>query len=93
MRLAVFTVVVLVACANEFVLGAVKDQDATSSAPKTWRETLANLLAPLLELLYILALPLAFVALLCMLFVFAPALALALALMLLISATSRLLRR
>jgi len=97
MKLALFIVVVLVACANELVLGVKKEQDeamsAASFAPAAWRETLANLLAPVLALLYIIALPLAFIALLCMLFVFAPALALALALMLLIPATSRLLRR
>jgi len=97
MKLALFIVVVLVACANELVLGVKKEQDeamsAASSAPGTLRETLANLLAPVLLLLYIVALPLAFIALLCMLFVLAPALALALALRLLIPATSRLLRR
>jgi hypothetical protein len=93
MKGALFTVVILVACANELVLGVIKHQDAPSLASETWRETLANLLAPLLELLYIVALPLAFIALLCMLVVFAPALALALALMLLILATGRLLRR
>jgi hypothetical protein len=97
MKFALFIVVVLVACANELVLGVKKEQDeamsAASSAPETLRETLANLLAPVLALLYIVALPLAFIALLWMLFVFAPALALALSLMLLMPATSRLLRR
>jgi hypothetical protein len=97
MKLALFIVVVLVACANELVLGVKKEQDeamsAASLAPETLRETLANLLAPVLALLYIVALPLAFIALLCMLFVFAPALALAPALMLLMPATNRLLRR
>ena len=97
MKLALFIVVVLVVCANELVLNVKKEQDeamsAASLAPETLRETLANLLAPVLTLLYIVALPLAFIALLCMLFVFARSLALALALMLLIPATTRLLRR
>ena len=97
MKLALFIVVVLVACANELVLGVKREQDeamsAASLAPETLRETLANLLAPVLALLYIVALPLAFIALLRMLFVFAPALALAPALMLLIPAAGRLLRR
>jgi hypothetical protein len=97
MKLAVFIVVVLIACANELVLSVKQEQDeaasAASSAPETLRETLANLLAPVLALLYIVALPLAFIALLCMFLVFAPALALALALMLLLAATGRLLRR
>jgi hypothetical protein len=97
MKLALFIVVILVACANELVLSVKKEQDeamsAASLAPETLREKLANLLAPVLALLYIVALPLAFIALLRLLFVFAPALALALALMLLVPATSRLLRR
>jgi hypothetical protein len=96
MKLALFIVAVLTVCANELVLDVMKEQDATkapSIAPETWREKLANLLAPLLELLYIVALLLAFTALVCTFLVFAPAMALALALMLLIPATGRLLRR
>jgi hypothetical protein len=89
MRLALFTVAVFFACADELVLGVKQEQDeairAPSSGPETLRETLVHLLAPLLELLHIVALPLAFIALLCMVFVFAPTLALALALMLLLS--------
>ena len=95
-RLALFTVIVLIACANELVLGVLKEQDAAktpSTAPESWRETLAHLLAPVLELLYIVFLPLAFIALVCTLCVFAPAQALALVLMLLVPATGWLIRR
>lgn len=90
MKLALFTVAVLTACANELVLSAKKKEDeamnALSAAPETLRETLAHLLAPMLELLYIVALPLAFVALLCALCVFAPRQACALVLLPLIPA-------
>jgi hypothetical protein len=95
MKLAVLTVVVLAVFANELVLGVLKEQDAmkaTSLAPVTWQETLANFLAPVLELLYIIVLPLAFIALLCALCVFASAWALVLVLMLLIAAAGRMLR-
>jgi hypothetical protein len=96
MKVALFIVVVLVACANELVLGVKKQQDEAmnepSAAPETLRETLAHLLAPVLELLYIVALPVAFVALLCMLCIFAPRQALAPALMLLIPAAVWVLR-
>jgi len=68
MKLALFTVAVLAACANELVLSVKKEQDQTMNAPSaspvTFRETLAHLLAPVLELLYIVVLPVAFVALL-----------------------------
>jgi hypothetical protein len=68
MKLALFTVAVLTACANELVLSVKKEQDeamnAPSVTPETLRETLAHLLAPVLELLYLVFLPLAFVALL-----------------------------
>ena len=68
MKVALLTVAVLVACANELVLSVKNEQDqalsARSASPETLRATLANLLAPMLELLYIVVLPLAFVALL-----------------------------
>jgi hypothetical protein len=68
MKLALFTVAVLAACANELVLSVKEEQDqamnAPSASPLTLRETLAQLLAPMLELSYILALPVAFAALL-----------------------------
>jgi hypothetical protein len=90
MKLALFTVTVLTACANELVLGVKKKQDeamnAPSAAPETLLETLAHLLAPMLELLYIVVLPLAFVALLCAFCVFAPRQAFALVLLPLIPA-------
>jgi hypothetical protein len=90
MKLALFTVAVLTACANELVLGVKKKQDeamnAPSTAPETLRETLAHLLAPMLELLYIVVLPLAFVALLYAFCVFAPRQACALVLLPLIPA-------
>src|SRR5215472_6250272 len=91
MKVALLAVAVLTACANELVLSVRKEQDqamsARSASPETLRETLADLLAPVLELLYIVLLPLAFVALLYALCVFAPGQAIALILMLLISAT------
>jgi hypothetical protein len=96
MKLALFIVAILTTCANELVLGVMKDQDAMkapSISPETWRETLAHVLEPVLTLLYVLALPFAFVALLCALCVFAPVQALVLVLLLLISATGWLLRR
>ena len=96
MKLALITVAILTACANELVLGVMKEQDAMkepSISPETLRETLAHVLEPMLTLLYIVVLPLAFIALLCALFVFAPIQALVLVLMLLISATGWLLRR
>jgi hypothetical protein len=97
MKFVVFTVVVLAACANELVLRVKKEQDeaitSLSAAPETLRETLANVLAPVLELLYIVVLPLAFIALVCALCIFAPSQALLLLLMLLILATRWLLRR
>jgi len=69
MKLALFTVAVLAACANELVLSVKKERDqamnAPSASPVTLRETLAHLLAPVLELLYIVLLPVAFVALVC----------------------------
>ena len=96
MKLVVFTVVVLTACANELVLRVKKEQDeaitSLSTAPETLRETLANVLAPVLELLYIVVLPLAFIALVCALCIFAPRQALALLLMLLILGTRWVLR-
>jgi hypothetical protein len=96
MKLALFTVAILTTCANELVLGVMKEQDAMkapSISPETLRERLANVLEPVLTLLYIVILPLAFIALLCALCVFAPIQALVLVLMLLIPATSWLLRR
>jgi hypothetical protein len=69
MKLALFTVAVLAACANELVLSVKKEQDQAMNAPAispvTLRETLAHLLAPVLELLYIVVFPVAFAALLC----------------------------
>jgi hypothetical protein len=96
MKLALITVAIVTVCANELVLGVMKEQDAMkapSIAPQTLRETLAHVLEPVLTLLYIVVLPLAFIALLCALCVFAPIQALVLVLMLLISATGWLLRR
>jgi hypothetical protein len=96
MKLALFTVAILTTCANELVLGVMKEQDAMKAptiSPETLRERLANVLEPVLTLLYIVILPLAFIALLCALCVFAPIQALVLVLMLLIPATSWLLRR
>ena len=69
MKLALFTIAVLAACANELVLSVKKEQDQAMNAPAafplTLRERLAHLLAPVLELSYIVVLPVAFVALLC----------------------------
>ena len=96
MKLALFIVAILTTCANELVLGVIKEQDtmkAPSISPETLREKLANVLEPVLTLLYIVVLPLAFIALLCALCVFAPIQALVLVLMLLIPATGWLLRR
>ncbi|MBV8405452.1 MAG: hypothetical protein JO203_14790 [Gammaproteobacteria bacterium] len=96
MKLALLTVAVLTVCANELVLGVLKERDAMEAScvtPVTWRETLADLLAPVLELLYIVALPLAFAALLCALCVFAASQGPVLLLSLLILATGWLLRR
>jgi hypothetical protein len=96
MKRALFIVAILTACANELVLGVIKEQDAmeaSSISPETWRERLTHVLEPVLTLLYIVVLPLAFIALLCTLCVFAPIQALVLVLMLLIPATSWLLRR
>jgi hypothetical protein len=92
MKLALFAVVALTVCANELVLGALKEQDAmkaSSITPETWRETLATLLAPVLELLYIVVLPLAFIALLCTLCVFASAWALVLVVLTLLITAAR----
>jgi hypothetical protein len=79
-------------------VGVRRDQGAgrhesTSISPATLREKLANVLEPVLTLLYIVVLPLAFIALLCELCVFAPIQALVLVLMLLVPATGWLLRR
>ena len=96
MKLVRFIVAILTTCANELVLGVIKEQDAMkapSISPETLREKLANVLEPVLTLLYIVVLPLAFIALLCALCVFAPIQALVLVLMLLIPATGWLLRR
>lgn len=96
MKLALFTVAALAACANELVLSANKKRDAMSihsAVPESRLETLAHVLKPVLTLLYILVLPLAVAALVCALSVFAPTLALVLVLMLLIPATGWLVRR
>ena len=96
MKLALFAVAALAVVANELVLGVLKEQDAmkaSSAGPEGWRATLAELLAPVLELLYLVALPLALVALVCVLCVIAPRLALVLVLLLLITATRWVLRR
>ena len=96
MKLALFTVAALTACANELVLAAKAKRDAMSihsAAPDSWLDTLAQLLKPVLTLLYIVILPLAVAALVCALSVFAPTQALVLLLMLLIPATGWLLRR
>ena len=96
MKLAVFTVVALAACANELVLAAKEKRDAMSihsAAPESRLETLAQVLKPVLTLLYIVILPLALAVLVCALSVFAPTQALVLVLMLLIPATGWLLRR
>ena len=90
MKLALFIVAFLTVCANELVLGVKKKQDevmnAPSVTPETLRETLAHLLAPVLELLYIAVLPLSFVALLYALCVSAPRQAFTLIFLLLIPA-------
>jgi hypothetical protein len=73
MKLVLFIVAILTTCANELVLGVIKEQDAMkapSISPATLREKLANVLEPVLTLLYIVVLPLAFIALLCALCVF-----------------------
>ena len=96
MRFALFTIAFLATCANELVLSVRKEQDAMmarSIAPETWRETLAQVLEPLLTLTYIVIFPLAILALLWALCVFAPIQAFVLVLMLLIPATGWLLRR
>ena len=96
MKLALFTVVALAVCANELVLAVKEKRDAMSihpAAPASRLETLADVLKPVLTLLYILILPLAVAALVCALSVFAPTQALVLVLMLLIPAAGWLLRR
>src|SRR6516165_98130 len=96
MKIALFTVVALAACANELVLAVKEKRDAMSihsAAPESRLESLAHVLKPVLTLLYILILPLAVAALVCALSVFAPTQALVLVLMLLIPATGWLLRR
>ena len=96
MKLALFTIAVIATCANELVLSVRKEQDAMkapSITPETWRETLAQVLEPVLTLAYIVIFPLAIVALLWALCVFAPIQAFVLVLMLLIPATGWLLRR
>jgi hypothetical protein len=96
MKLALFVVAVLTVCANELVLGVRKEQDAMKAGsidPMTWRETLADLLAPVLELVYIVALPLACVAVLCALCVFAATQALVIVLVLLAAGVGSLLQR
>jgi len=96
MKFALFALAVLATCANELVLSVRKEQDAMkarSITPETWRETLAQVLEPLLTLTYIVIFPLAILALLWALCVFAPIQAFVLVLMLLIPATGWLLRR
>jgi hypothetical protein len=96
MKLALFAIAVLATCANELVLSVRKEQDAMKAraiTPETWRETLAQVLEPVLTVAYIIIFPLAIVALLWALCVFAPIQAFVLVLMLLIPAAGWLLRR
>jgi hypothetical protein len=96
MKIALLTLAVLTVYASEMVIDVQAEQDGASSAPSaaadTVREALAVVLKPVLALLYITVLPLAFAALVWAFCVFAPLQALVLGL-LLIPAVGRLLRQ